>query len=40
MLFDLETDLAEEYDLAGQHPELVKRLREEMTGFERGPKRE
>ncbi len=36
MLFDLETDVAEEHNLAPQHPELVARLREQMVVFERG----
>lgn len=40
MLFDLETDLAEEHDLASQHPELLKKLHEIMTAFERSMMRE
>jgi arylsulfatase A-like enzyme len=32
-LFDLGTDPAEKHDLSGQRPELVKQLKEELTGF-------
>ena len=38
MLCDLETDVAESRDLAAEHPDLVKRLRDQMAGFERSLK--
>lgn len=34
MLFNLRDDLAEQHDLAARHPEIVTRLRAQMTRFE------
>jgi hypothetical protein len=38
VLFDLETDVTESRDVAAEHPVLVKRLRDQMAGFERSLK--
>ena len=36
LLFDLETDLGEQKNIAGDHPEVVKRLLSEMNAFRGG----
>ena len=37
-LFDLDADPSERFNLAGEHPEIVQRLRREMTELARGMK--
>ncbi len=34
LLFNLETDPDESYDLSGRHPEVARRLADEMTRWE------